>query len=64
MAKYAIGQAYKDLPPWAKGVIFVGGAVALGVIIMSIRRSIKKKEESKVAQINDDWNKKGIKFTI
>lgn len=47
MAQSAIGKAYTDLPKWAKGVVFIGGALALGIIIISVRRSIKRLAESK-----------------
>lgn len=45
--KTGLKQAYNELPSWAKGVIFVGGALALVAVVISVKNYIKKVKASK-----------------
>lgn len=58
MAKYNLGQAYKELPTWAKGVIFVGGAVVLVALGLTVKNMIKKAKGGKdTKSFKDDASK-------
>lgn len=47
MSKYRLVEAYKDLPDWAKGVIFVGAALGVTALALTVKNAIKKGKENK-----------------
>ena len=50
MAKTEIYTYYKDLPPWAKGVVVVGSLGLVGAIIYQVYSRIKKDAGKKQAE--------------
>lgn len=51
-------EYYKGLPPWARGVVFVGGFAVVVLVAMQIRKSIKSKQDIKDAnKISDQASK-------
>lgn len=46
---------YKDLPPWAKGVVIVGGFALVGYVVIRAYNSIKASKDKKEAlELADD----------
>lgn len=41
---------YKDLPPWAKGIVIVGGVAVAGYIVIKIYNNIKASKDKKEAE--------------
>jgi len=48
--KNAVYQYYKELPPWAKGAIVVGGAAVIYLTATRIFRNIKNAKKRKDAK--------------
>lgn len=50
MQQTNLGKAYSDLPTWAKGILWVGGAVVAVGIIITIKNYIKKAKDTASAK--------------
>ena len=57
-----IGKYYEQLPPWAKGVVFVGGALV--IIAIPIKIGFSKKIKKAVSLMNEDLKNPKTGFNI